>query len=158
MHTKAISIFVIVILRGLRTEGVLWCIRLIIQGFARFGGFEGCGPCEMRMNGGVYYVDPSVSLDLCASLHEAQIRLGVCLVSTNPTPVLLASPPPPPPTASDGPEQGASTTRNRFGGCLPWGRCDPDGAAVPLPYQVLHTRSRGECGGVPCAVRALCEK
>ena len=54
-------------------------------------------------------------------------------------------PPPPPPSASDGPEQGASTTRNRFGGCLPWGRCDPDGAAVPLPYQVLHTRSRGEC-------------
>ena len=50
-----------------------------------------------------------------------------------------------PPPASDGPEQGASTTRNRFGTCLPWGRCDPDGAAVPLPYQVLHTRSRGEC-------------
>ena len=57
--------------------------------------------------------------------------------------------PPPPPSpqtpASDGPEQGASTTRNCFGGCLPRGRCDPDGAAVPLPYQVLHTRSRGEC-------------
>ena len=57
----------------------------------------------------------------------------------------LGAPPPPPRSASDGPEQGASTTRNRFGGCLPWGRCDPDGAAVPLPYQVLHTRSRGEC-------------
>ena len=56
-----------------------------------------------------------------------------------------ASAPPPPPAASDGPKQGASSTRNRFGGCLPWGRCDPDGAAVPLPYQVLHTRSRGEC-------------
>ena len=55
------------------------------------------------------------------------------------------SPPPPSQAGSDGPEQGASTTRNRFGGCLPWGRCDPDGAAVPLPYQVLHTRSCGEC-------------
>ena len=60
------------------------------------------------------------------------------------TQVSYPSPPPFPP-ASDGPEQGASTTRNRFGGCLPWGRCDLDGAAVPLPYQVLHTRSRSEC-------------
>ena len=55
------------------------------------------------------------------------------------------TPPPHHHPTSDGLEQGASTIRNRFGGCLPWGRCDPDGAAVPLPYQVLHTRSRGEC-------------
>ena len=62
------------------------------------------------------------------------------------TPVCTTPPRPPlVDTASDGPKQEASTTRNRFGGCLPWGRCNPDGAAVPLPYQVRHTRSRSEC-------------
>ena len=65
-------------------------------------------------------------------------------IQTTPVPASV-SPPRPPSSASDGPEQGASTTRNHFGGRLPWGRCNPDGAAVPLPYQVLHTRSRGEC-------------
>ena len=56
--------------------------------------------------------------------------------------------PPPPPAlmpTSDGPGQGASTTRFRFSGYPSWGRCDPNSAAAPLPSQVLHTWSCGGC-------------
>ena len=41
--------------------------------------------------------------------------------------------PPPQMTASDGPGHGASTTGFRFSGYPSRARCDPDGAAVPLP-------------------------
>ena len=44
-----------------------------------------------------------------------------------------APPPPPLCSASDGLGQGASTTRFCFSGYPSQGRCDPDGAALPLP-------------------------
>ena len=101
------------------------------------------GGCQSGW-GRLLSVTNAVEAGTCRQGHSGWAQAG-CPGRGGVTPLQCIPPPPPQTNRVGWAWTGGSTTGFCFSEYPSRRRCDPDGPAIPLPYQVLHTWSCGGC-------------